>query len=210
MDQLFGYARRVPSTHYIKDSLEWDVIHVPGERKDLLPGGSSEEKDLPKEGKFEVKIEQWKIDVDPNPHSFRLQLHQEPLISPASVSIFLYPRDSVVLGCKLWSLCSSTSSTNLLPALQRRRTISSPTLPSEDQVGRVSQGTSTLENCHQPQRHQSGEKEEMVTGKDKRHDLLIWGSWARGTDCIPDVCVTLILTPWWIWATNNSLLSHIQ
>ena len=33
-------------------------------------------KDLPsREGKYEGKIEQWKIDVDPNPHSFRLQLH---------------------------------------------------------------------------------------------------------------------------------------
>ena len=32
-------------------------------------------KDLPREGKHEEKIEQWKIDVDPNPHSFRLQLH---------------------------------------------------------------------------------------------------------------------------------------
>ena len=43
----YGVARRpfvytitrVPSTQYRKDSLEWDVIHVPGERKDL-PGCS--------------------------------------------------------------------------------------------------------------------------------------------------------------------------
>ena len=48
---------------------------------------------LPRKGKNEEDPTIEEIDVDPsNPYSFCLQLHQEPLISPASALAFLYPR----------------------------------------------------------------------------------------------------------------------
>jgi hypothetical protein len=98
-------------------------IYQVGEGIKDLPGISSMDVTGRKGPSFIIEQSQKCIDVDFKAHSFRLQLHQEPSNSLASVSTFLYHRDSVVLGSKLWSLRLNTSSTNLLPALQHRRTI---------------------------------------------------------------------------------------
>ena len=93
----FAYTiLRVPSTHLYRTVTSGTAYYMFPGRKISNPGRERRRKDWTIDD----------IDVDPNPYSSHLQLHQEYFIRSASVLAFLYPRDPVVLGCKLWYLCS--------------------------------------------------------------------------------------------------------